>query len=281
MGQGAVRRARLGMHACVPRPTAMQCQARQRPHLATVDPQNTRPMNSPPATAAARPSSVTPPLVPRRTGRRVVIRRGSSGLHILAHAGRSAGGGGASESSAGWAGLPARGGAMCRPLCPQHAQERGPVAASAGRHAPELAQLRGPGVTAAAGIVAQERGIEGRQQARRAGIRCSALRRGAEGDVGTADVCGCQCKAGGDERVAKHLQGQHGAAAAAIGRSIQAQCTGSAHAVCSAAWLQAGRPPPPRACLLPVALPAPLVLLVQPLFQLLPQLQQHREGHSE
>jgi hypothetical protein len=37
-------------------------------------------MARPPARLAARPASVTPPFVPLRTGRSVVMRRGSSGL---------------------------------------------------------------------------------------------------------------------------------------------------------------------------------------------------------
>lgn len=51
-----------------------------RTHLASVASQNVTPMNRPPASAAPSPSSVTPPLVPFRTGRPVVMRRGSSEL---------------------------------------------------------------------------------------------------------------------------------------------------------------------------------------------------------
>ena len=43
-------------------------------------PQKTMPIKRPPATLAARPSEVTPPLVPLRTGRREVMRRGSASL---------------------------------------------------------------------------------------------------------------------------------------------------------------------------------------------------------
>lgn len=48
--------------------------------LARVHSQKVSPMARPPATLAARPSRVTPPLVPFCTGRSVVISRGCSGL---------------------------------------------------------------------------------------------------------------------------------------------------------------------------------------------------------